>query len=143
MKAQPLRYQAGGLPERVDLRAFCSPIEDQGQVGSCAANAVVGAMEYHMRRAEAPMTDLSRLFVYYNARALANKEGEDCGTYIHHVMASVLAHGAWNGAWAWKKIRPLLAGAGHEFFTPTMTGLGERQHLAEPHGLAVHGETAQ
>lgn len=44
----------------------------------------------------------------------------------------VLAHGAWSAAWAWKKVRPLVAAAGHEFFTPTYTGLGERAHLASP-----------
>ena len=44
----------------------------------------------------------------------------------------VLAHGAWNGAWAWKKMRPLLTASGHEFHTPTYSGLGERQHLATP-----------
>ena len=44
----------------------------------------------------------------------------------------VLAHGAWSAAWAWKKLRPLMAGAGHAFFTPTYTGLGERAHLASP-----------
>lgn len=88
--------KAGGndLPARVDLRPLCSPVEDQGQIGSCAANAVVGAMEYHQRRRNAPTTDLSRLFVYYNARQLANREQEDCGTFIHHAMAAVLAHGA-------------------------------------------------
>ncbi|MGD9878979.1 MAG: alpha/beta hydrolase [Reyranella sp.] len=42
----------------------------------------------------------------------------------------VLAHGAWSAAWAWKKMRPLLRAAGHEFFSPTYTGLGERAHLA-------------
>jgi pimeloyl-ACP methyl ester carboxylesterase len=42
----------------------------------------------------------------------------------------VLAHGAWSAAWAWKKVRPLMAAAGHQFFTPTYTGLGERAHLA-------------
>lgn len=42
----------------------------------------------------------------------------------------VLAHGAWSAAWAWKKVRPLMAVAGHQFFTPTYTGLGERAHLA-------------
>ena len=42
----------------------------------------------------------------------------------------VLAHGAWSAAWAWKKMRPLFAAAGHEFFSPTYTGLGERAHLA-------------
>ena len=44
----------------------------------------------------------------------------------------VLAHGAWSAAWAWKKVRPLLTAAGHEFFAPTYTGLGERAHLARP-----------
>jgi pimeloyl-ACP methyl ester carboxylesterase len=44
----------------------------------------------------------------------------------------VLAHGAWSAAWAWKKVRPLMAAAGHQFFAPTYTGLGERAHLARP-----------
>ena len=44
----------------------------------------------------------------------------------------VLAHGAWSAAWAWKKMRPLMAQSGHTFFTPTYTGLGERAHLANP-----------
>ena len=44
----------------------------------------------------------------------------------------VLAHGAWSSAWAWKKVRPLMAAAGHQFFTPSYTGLGEREHLADP-----------
>jgi pimeloyl-ACP methyl ester carboxylesterase len=44
----------------------------------------------------------------------------------------VLAHGAWSAAWAWKKMQPLFRKAGHEFFSPTYTGLGERAHLARP-----------
>ena len=51
----------------------------------------------------------------------------------------VLAHGAWSAAWAWKKVRPLIAAAGHQFFTPTYTGLGERAHLASPsNDLEIH-----
>ena len=51
----------------------------------------------------------------------------------------VLAHGAWSAAWAWKKMRPLFAAAGHQFFSPTYTGLGERAHLARPEvDLATH-----
>ena len=42
----------------------------------------------------------------------------------------VVAHGAWSAGWAWKKMRPLLRERGHELFTPTYTGLGERSHLA-------------
>jgi pimeloyl-ACP methyl ester carboxylesterase len=44
----------------------------------------------------------------------------------------VVAHGAWSAGWAWKKMRPLMRAAGHEFWTPTYTGLGERAHLASP-----------
>jgi pimeloyl-ACP methyl ester carboxylesterase len=44
----------------------------------------------------------------------------------------VVAHGAWSGGWAWRKMRPLWRAAGHEVWTPTLTGLGERGHLASP-----------
>src|SRR5690349_6349785 len=51
----------------------------------------------------------------------------------------VLVHGAWHGGWCWRKLSPLLAAQGHEVFAPTLTGLGERSHLAGPEvGLAVH-----
>ena len=55
-------------------------------------------------------------------------------------MASiVLAHGAWSAAWAWKKMRPLFRAAGHDFFSPSYTGLGERAHLARPEvDLSTH-----
>lgn len=82
------------LPDKVDLRVNCSPVEDQQRTNSCVANAVVGALEYHQRKAGLPLTDLSRLFVYWNARQLAGNETEDIGSQIHHGMAAVLAHGA-------------------------------------------------
>ncbi len=44
----------------------------------------------------------------------------------------VVAHGAWSSGWAWKKVRPLMRERGHEFWTPSYTGLGERSHLANP-----------
>ena len=51
----------------------------------------------------------------------------------------VIAHGAWSSGFAWKKIRPLLRAAGHEVFTPSYTGLGERSHLATPEvNLSTH-----
>ena len=51
----------------------------------------------------------------------------------------LIAHGAWSGGWSWKKISQRLRGRGHEVFTPTYTGLGERAHLASPgHGLETH-----
>lgn len=42
----------------------------------------------------------------------------------------VLVHGAWHGGWCWRRVADLLRAAGHEVWTPTLTGLGERAHLA-------------
>jgi pimeloyl-ACP methyl ester carboxylesterase len=51
----------------------------------------------------------------------------------------VIVHGAWSGAHAWRWVRPLLRTAGHEVVTPSLTGLGERAHLATPEtDLDVH-----
>ena len=44
----------------------------------------------------------------------------------------VLVHGAWGGAHGFGKVRRLLQAAGHEVFTPSLTGIGERAHLASP-----------
>ncbi len=44
----------------------------------------------------------------------------------------VLVHGAWAGGWCWKLVTPLLRAQGHEVYTPTLTGLGERAHLSGP-----------
>ena len=44
----------------------------------------------------------------------------------------VVSHGAWSAGWAWKKMHPLMSARGHRLITPTLTGLGERSHLARP-----------
>lgn len=51
----------------------------------------------------------------------------------------ILVHGAWHGGWCWKRVVRLLRGAGHEVLTPTLTGLGEREHLLSADiGLDTH-----
>lgn len=51
----------------------------------------------------------------------------------------VLVHGAWGGSYGFRQVRPLLAAAGHQVFTPSMTGIGERSHLAGPQvTLSLH-----
>ncbi len=50
----------------------------------------------------------------------------------HGKAPFVLVHGAWHGGWSWNKVRARLAAAGHEVFTPSLTGLGDRAHLASP-----------
>ena len=53
----------------------------------------------------------------------------------------VLVPGAWLGGWCWRKLTPLLRAAGHEAVIPTLTGVGERSHLAHPEvGVATHAE---
>ncbi len=44
----------------------------------------------------------------------------------------VLVHGAWHGGWCWRRVADLLRARGHQVFTPTLTGLGERSHLMRP-----------
>jgi pimeloyl-ACP methyl ester carboxylesterase len=44
----------------------------------------------------------------------------------------VLVHGAWHGSWSWKRVRKALQAQGHDVFTPTLTGVGERSHLLSP-----------
>ena len=47
-------------------------------------------------------------------------------------MIFVLVHGAWHGGWCWRFVRPLLERSGHQVYAPSLTGLGERKHLARP-----------
>jgi pimeloyl-ACP methyl ester carboxylesterase len=56
----------------------------------------------------------------------------------------VLVHGAWHGGWCWQRVVPLLAAAGHAVYTPTLTGLGDRAHLARPDiDLDLHARDLQ
>ena len=55
----------------------------------------------------------------------------------------VLIHGAWHGAWCWRRVLPLLREAGHEAHAITLTGVGERAHLLAPGvGLKTHVQDA-
>jgi C1A family cysteine protease len=80
------------LPGSVDLRKWCSPIEDQGSIGSCTAHAGVGLVEYFMRRASGKHIDVSRLFLYKVTRNLLHMEG-DTGAYLRTAMAALALFG--------------------------------------------------
>ena len=75
-------------PSKVDLRRWCSPIEDQRQLGSCTAHAAVGIVEYFQRRAFNQHLDGSRLFVYKTTRNLMGLHG-DTGAYCRTTMAAL------------------------------------------------------
>lgn len=81
------------LPSKVDLRASCPPVEDQGQLGSCTANALVGNLEFLEKKAGHTVTDLSRLFIYYNERAMEGTIGEDAGAAIRDGVKSLVKLG--------------------------------------------------
>jgi len=62
---------------------------------------------------------------YNDPSALTSEETLMRATFL-------VCHGAWSGGWSWKKMHPLMIAAGHHLVTPTYTGLGEREHLANP-----------
>ena len=89
-----LLHQIDKLPSRYDLRAtgHLSPVEDQGPIGSCTAQAVVGLIEYLMRAGGGDGHDMSRLFVYKLSRRLLGWEG-DTGAYLRTAIKSVAMFG--------------------------------------------------
>ena len=77
---------------KVDLSKWCSPIEDQGALGSCTAHAGVGLYEYFERRAFGKHIDASRLFLYKATRNLLKWTSDD-GAYLRTTMAAMALFG--------------------------------------------------
>lgn len=77
------------LPKKVDLRNECSPVENQGNLGSCTANALVGALEFLEIKDGATFVDLSRLFVYYNERSIEGTVNQDSGAFLRDGIKSL------------------------------------------------------
>lgn len=84
------------LPAKVDLSAGCSAVEDQGQLGSCTANALVGNLEFLCKKAggNGGVPDYSRLFIYYNERAMEGTISEDSGAMIRDGIKTLVKLGA-------------------------------------------------
>ena len=70
------------LPQNVDLRPTCSPVENQSTLGSCTGNALAAAIEFLERKDNVPFVDASRLFIYYNERAIEGTVKSDSGAMI-------------------------------------------------------------
>jgi C1A family cysteine protease len=83
------------LPPMVDLRPQCPPVYDQLDIGSCTANALAGAIEFDQMREHfsAPFTP-SRLFIYYNERAIEQTTAVDSGASLRDGMKTIVAQGA-------------------------------------------------
>ena len=87
------KAKAPALPATVDLRPWCSPVEDQKSLGSCTAQAGVGVLEYYERRALGRHIDASRLFLYKASRQLLHWSG-DTGSYLRTTMKALALFGA-------------------------------------------------
>jgi C1A family cysteine protease len=94
MYAAP-RPAVAPLPPTVDLRRCCPPVYDQGELGSCTANAIGGAIEFdQMKQALTDVFVPSRLFIYYNERVIEGTVDEDAGAMIRDGIKSVARQGA-------------------------------------------------
>jgi C1A family cysteine protease len=89
MYAAPAPFQQN-IPPSVDLSGKCPPVYDQGQLGSCTANAIAAAIEFDQKKRFVP----SRLFIYYNERVIEGTVASDSGAQIRDGIKSVATQGA-------------------------------------------------
>ncbi|MFZ0927762.1 MAG: C1 family peptidase [Syntrophobacteraceae bacterium] len=80
------------IPATIDLRQWCSPIQNQLNLGSCSAHAGMGIVEYFERRAFGNYIDGSRLFLYKTTRNLLQVTG-DTGAWLRNVMGALVLCG--------------------------------------------------
>jgi C1A family cysteine protease len=83
------------LPQVVDLRSSCSLVEDQSALGSCTANATAGALEYlEIKDKINSFENFSRLFIYYNMRAITGETNIPCGGSLRNALKAVADSGS-------------------------------------------------
>jgi C1A family cysteine protease len=92
--AAPLFNFKRGLPPSIDLRSKCPPVYDQGQLGSCTGNGVAAAVEFDQRKQRKKVFTPSRLFIYYNERAIEGTIRQDSGAQVRDGIKSVATVGA-------------------------------------------------
>jgi C1A family cysteine protease len=80
-------------PNLVDLRKYCSPIENQGSLGSCTGQSIAGAIELLNKRG-GKHNDVSRLFIYYYERLILGTVNYDSGAYIRDGIKATNKYGA-------------------------------------------------
>lgn len=81
------------LPKLIDLRPSFGPCEDQGDLGSCTAHGISGAIEFDRVKQNLPQFEVSRLFIYYNERVAEGTVNSDEGAYIRTGIKSVVSDG--------------------------------------------------
>ena len=88
-----LRPMPPSFPPHVDLRPACSPVENQGSLGSCTANALAGALEFLERKDEVSFVDVSRLFIYYGERVIEHTVKSDSGAMLRDGIKTLVKQG--------------------------------------------------
>ena len=84
---------AQALPPKVDLSSQCPPVFDQGQLGSCTSQAIAAAYEFDQKKQGLPDFTPSRLFIYWNERAIEHTTGYDSGAQIRDGIKAVASLG--------------------------------------------------
>jgi C1A family cysteine protease len=90
----PQRRVSAALPDTLDMQLHMPGVYDQGQLGSCTANGIAGAIEYRRRRQKLPDFVPSRLFIYWNERVIEGTPASDAGAEIRDGIKSVATQGA-------------------------------------------------
>jgi C1A family cysteine protease len=95
LDARDYKYQltTKTSPNNIDLRPYCSPIENQGSLGSCTGQAIAGAIELLNKR-NGNYRDISRLFIYYYERLILGTVNYDSGAYIRDGIKVTNKYGA-------------------------------------------------
>ena len=89
----PAGKTGSALPVSIDLTNWFSPAKDQGNLGSCTANAAASLVEYFENRAYGKYLEPSRLFLYKTARNLLHQTG-DSGAFLRSIMGAMVLFGA-------------------------------------------------
>jgi C1A family cysteine protease len=77
------------LPTKIDLSKLCPPVYDQGQLGSCTANAIAAAFAFEFKKQSGKEFAPSRLFIYYNEREIEHTTSSDSGALIRDGIKTV------------------------------------------------------
>lgn len=85
--------QVETMPRYVDLRGTCTVVEDQGELGSCTACALVGNLEFLKKRNTNKNINFSRLFLYYNERIITHTKNTDSGASLRDGIKTLVKAG--------------------------------------------------
>lgn len=134
------------LPPLVDLRPLSPPIFDQGDLGSCTANAISGALQYSSIKGNLADKNIvrSRLFIYYNERVMEGSVSSDAGAEIRDGIKSVAQQGACNESIWWYNVAKFAVKPSKACYTnalkyKSLTYMRVTQDLAHMKGCLAEG----